>query len=245
MTDKEVSIHNGHRQRLRERYMEGGLDAFADHEVLELLLTYSIPRRDVNELAHKVLDNFGSFSAVADSTVDQLSSVDGISQNSAVLLSMISQLSKRYVQDQIKKRLYLNNTAAVCEFAQSLYHGEKNEKFYLLCLDSKCKLIKAIPLASGTIDTVTIYPRLVMERSLNVGAQSVIIVHNHPSGDPNPSNQDIDMTKAIVNALNAIDIRVYDHVIVSFNGCFSFNHSGILNGTGVVVEKRRAAEIKK
>lgn len=242
MSDK--GVHDGHRARLRQRYIDNSLDAFADHEVVELLLTYSIPRRDVNALAHKVLDTFGSFSAMADASVDELCKIDGISVNSAVLLSMISQLSKRYVKDQNKGKLFLNNTSAVFAFGQSLYHGEKYERFYILCLDSKCKLIKAVDMGEGTIDGVTVYPRLVVERCLNVGAHSVIIMHNHPSGDPQPSNQDLEMTRDITNALSAIDIRVYDHVIISFDKCFSFNHAGLIKN-GVVQQARRAAEIKK
>ena len=241
---QEKGLHDGHRQRLRQRYIDSSLDAFADHEVIELLLTYSIPRRDVNALAHRVLERFGSFSAVADATVDELCQIDGISQNSAVLLSLISQISRRYSLDQNKAKHKFTNTETVFRYGQSLYHGVRYEKFYILCLDSKCNLIKAVPISEGTIDAVTIYPRLVIERCLNVGAQSVIIMHNHPSGDPRPSTQDVEMTKNIVTALNAIDIKVYDHVIVSYNECFSFKHEGLIR-SGEVSGIKRVAEIKR
>ncbi len=241
---QEKGIHDGHRQRLRQRYIDGSLDAFADHEVIELLLTYAIPRRDVNALAHEILDKFGSFSAVADASVDELCNVCGISQNSAVLLSLISQLSRRYSLDQTKAKHQFTNTETVFRYGQSLYHGVKYERFYILCLDSKCNLIKPVLVSEGTIDAVTIYPRLVVEKCLNVGAQSVILMHNHPSGDPRPSNQDIEMTKNIVNALNAIDIRVFDHIIVSYSECFSFKHQGLIKGNEVAA-LRKAAEIKR
>lgn len=121
----EKCSHEGHRERLRQRYIDASLDAFADHEVIELLLTYSIPRRDVNELAHRVLDTFGSFSAVADASVDELCTIKGISQNSAVLLSLISRLSKRYELDRIREKQFLNSTGAVFKYGQSLYQGIK------------------------------------------------------------------------------------------------------------------------
>lgn len=240
----EKCSHEGHRERLRQRYIDASLDAFADHEVIELLLTYSIPRRDVNELAHRVLDTFGSFSAVADASVDELCTIKGISQNSAVLLSLISRLSKRYELDRIREKQFLNSTGAVFKYGQSLYHGIKYECMYLLCLDSKCKLLRTVELAKGTIDSVTVYPRLVVEKCLSAQAHSVILMHNHPSGDPTPSRQDVEMTRDIVKALNTIDVRVYDHVIISPEHCFSFNHSGIIQN-GEVAELRRAAEIKR
>ena len=183
----EKCSHEGHRERLRQRYIDASLDAFADHEVIELLLTYSIPRRDVNELAHRVLDTFGSFSAVADASVDELCTIKGISQNSAVLLSLISRLSKRYELDRIREKQFLNSTGAVFKYGQSLYQGIKYECMYLLCLDSKCKLLRTVELAKGTIDSVTVYPRLVVEKCLSARLTALYLCTITPAETRRPA----------------------------------------------------------
>lgn len=225
---KEKGIHDGHRQRLRQRFIDCSLDAFSDHEVIELMLTYAIPRRDVNELAHRVLDHFGSFSAVLDASVEELCRVEGISTNSAVLFSLHAQVAKRYMMDRNKERLQINNIMSVFEFGKSLYSNNKYERFYIICLDTKCRLIKEVNVGDGTIDTAIVHPRIVVEKCLNHSAHGVILMHNHPSGDPTPSRQDIEMTDKIVEALKGVEIRVYDHMIIGGENFFSFRHTGML-----------------
>jgi len=225
---QEKGIHDGHRKRLRQRFIDCSLDAFSDHEVFELILTYSIPRRDVNELAHKLLDHFGSFSGVFNASVDELVQVEGISTNSAVLISLFAQVTGRYTKDMSKDRFQINNVKSVFEFGKTLYTSNKYERFYVICLDSKCRLIKAVSVAEGTIDSAVVYPRIVLEKCLTYNAHGVILMHNHPSGDPSPSRKDVEVTESIAKALHNIGIRVYDHMIIGNDKFYSFNHNGIM-----------------
>ena len=242
--NRQKGLHDGHRARLRKRFIDNGLDAFADHEILELILTYCLPRKDVNELGHIILNEFGSLSNVFDASYDELINIKGLSEHSAVLISMFPQLVTRYLESKSSHKQSLSNTKSVFEFGRNLYHGAKYEKMYILCLDSKCRHIRALPISDGTIDTLTIYPRVIIEQCLLNRAHGAIIMHNHPSGDPHPSVQDVNITKTLVEAFNSVQIRVYDHVIITYDECFSFNHNGLIKN-GEVSELRRAAEIKK
>ena len=190
------------------------------------------------------MNEFGSLSNVFDASYDELIKIKGLSEHSAVLISMFPQLVSRYFENKCESKLCLSNTKTVFEYGRNLYHGAKYERLYILCLDSKCKLIRAVPIADGTIDTLTIYPRVIIEQCLLNRAHGVIIMHNHPSGDPYPSVQDINITKTLIETLNAVQIRVYDHIIITYDQCFSFNHNGLIRN-GEVSEQRRAAEIKK
>lgn len=227
MAQRDQQAHMGHRARLRARYCECGLDAFADHEVLELLLTYAIPRRDVNELAHMLLNRYGTFADVAHAPIEDLMQVEGIGENAAVLLSLIAPLAKRYAAAHGREALKLKSFEAASFYIKTLFYGERYEVFYMICLDAKYGLIQPVELARGSLSEVQIYPRIVVERALNLNTHSVLLAHNHPSGDPAPSRADVNVTQIIVNALASVDIPVIDHIIAAGEKTFGFSQHGL------------------
>ncbi|MBR5157174.1 MAG: DNA repair protein RadC [Clostridia bacterium] len=207
--------HDGHRQRMKSRYMKEGLDSFAPHEVLELLLYYAIPRRDINELAHRLINHFGSVANVLDADVEDLKQVDGIGENAAVLLNLIPSLSRVYTSSKWDRNTSLLSTKAIGEYAVSMYVGKKNEEFGIICLDSNRRIHYSGIIIKGTVNQTEAYPRVVVSEVLKHNAVNVVLVHNHPSGSLIPSPSDREATKNIVTALEAIDVHVIDHIIVA------------------------------
>lgn len=235
MKEQKASLHSGHRQRLRNRFIEKGFEGQALHEVLELLLTYAIPQRDVNELAHILLEHFGSFSNVFEASLEELTQVKGISENSAVLLKMIPSLSRLYNQDKWREKPKLDTALKAQEYIRTLFIGEVYEVFYVICLDSQCQVLQACRVSEGTIDQSSVYTRNVVELVLRHKAQSIMLAHNHPGGNPRASAADYAITKAIYEALHSVGVRLLDHIIVAGEQTFCFSNSGSLSkqfGTG-------------
>lgn len=220
--------HTGHRERLRKRFDQSGLKGFSDHEVLELLLTYAIPRVDVNPLAHRLIERFGSFSAVMEASAGEMKQVEGMGERSAALLSMMLPLLKRYEQDKLLGKRKLNTFSELAEYCSTLFIGNHEEAFYLLCFDAKLQLIREILLGSGTIQEVHVLPRLVAREAMRCNAVSVVVAHNHPSGDPQPSQADMDLTRGIRDALLTVEIKLMDHVVVGRQEAYSFHRNDIL-----------------
>ncbi|MBQ4515769.1 MAG: DNA repair protein RadC [Clostridia bacterium] len=207
--------HDGHRQRMKSRYMKEGLDSFAPHEVLELLLYYAIPRRDINELAHRLIDHFGSVANVLDADIEDLKQIDGIGENAAVLLNLIPSLSRVYTSSKWDRNTSLLSTNAIGEYAVSMYVGKKNEEFGIICLDSNRRIHYSGIIIKGTVNQTEAYPRVVVSEVLKHNAVNVVLMHNHPSGSLIPSQSDREATKNIVAALEAIGVHVIDHIIVA------------------------------
>ncbi|MDQ2087201.1 DNA repair protein RadC [Herbivorax sp. ANBcel31] len=222
-------MHEGHRKRLKNRFLEEGLDSFESHQILELLLFFSIPRRDTNEIAHRLLKRFGSLSGVLDADLKELVKVEGIGENSAFLISMIPQLSRRYSNDRWRKKPELNSSTKAGQYTVSLFEGRSYEVFYVICLDAQNRVNYADLVHEGTINEAPIYPRVIVERALRHKANSVILAHNHPGGSLNPSRGDIEATKVIKNALESISIKVVDHIIVCGEKYISFAERGLLD----------------
>lgn len=208
-------MHQGHRERLKTRFFKEGLAGFAPHEVLELLLTFAIPQRDVNPLAHELIAHFGTFFAVLEASPEELQRVKGIGRNASALLSMIPQLVGFYERNRLREKPMLRNLRQSGEYCKSLFHGSKNELFYLICLDAQGRLIHPALLYSGTIDEAQIYPRNIVETALRYNAHAVVLTHNHPGGGLLPSYGDYDATRMIIEALSVIEIKVVDHIIVA------------------------------
>lgn len=221
-------MHSGHRKRLKKRFLEEGLDSFEPHQVLELILFFSIPRKDTNETAHKLLERFGSLSGVFEAGVKELTDVEGIGENSAFLISMIPQLSRRYLNDRWRDKPELNSSSKAGDYAVSLFAGRTYEVFYVICLDAQNRVNHAALVHEGTINEAPVYPRIIVETALRHKANSVILAHNHPGGSLNPSRGDIEATKVIKNALEAISIKVIDHIIVCGWEYVSFAERGLL-----------------
>lgn len=221
-------MHEGHRKRLKQRFLEEGLDSFEDHQVLELLLFYAIPRKDTNELAHKLIQKYGSLSAVLESDSIELATTDGISDNSAVLLTLIPSISRYYLKDKWGKKERIDSSTKAGKYSVDLFAGRSYEMFYLICLDTQNKITHAALVHEGTINEVPIYPRIIVETALRHKANSVVLAHNHPSGTIEISKADEEATKKIKAALNAISIQVMDHIIVAGNSYISFAEEGLI-----------------
>lgn len=213
-------MHEGHRKRLRERFVNEGLENFEPHVILELLLFYSIPQKDTNELAHKVLDHFGSLSEVFQAPVSELMKVDGIGYNSAVLLSMMSQLCNVYYNEKWKGKSIcgLDNIA---QFAADCFIGMTTEHFLLICVDNKQSVICHRFISEGSVDSSQVDIRKIAEILIGANATAAVIAHNHPRGSATPSQADLRTTLAINDGLDTLHMKLLDHVIVSGSGYLS------------------------
>ena len=225
-----MSEHAGHRERMRERFeRDSGMDSFAPHEALELLLTYAIPRKDTNPIAHRLIERFGSLHAVLEAPADELTAVPEIGQRAAQLISMMLPLFRLYENDRLKPRVTLDNFRLLRDYCGALYHGVTVEKFYLLSLDSRLKLIDARVIAEGTLDEVPVYPREIIAALLRLNAAGAVISHNHPGQTCAPSEADTRLTRRLRRVLDEIGITLHDHVIVGTDGTYSFAQAGTLN----------------
>lgn len=215
-----VTIHEQHRQRVRARFQKEGLDGFAEHEVLELLLFYAIPRADTNETAHLLLETFGSLERVLDASPEDLMRVKGVGTNAAGLLAMIPPLARRYCQSSDTK-IKLTGRDALHEYARSKYIGVKNEIVYLLCLDQKNNLNNCCRLADGSLSSARVDSRYILELVLRNKTACVVLMHNHPNGIAAPSREDVASTKQLLSLLDAVHVRLADHLIVADGEIFS------------------------
>lgn len=227
---KKGGVHAGHRARIRERFRTEGLSGFTEHEVLELLLTYAIPQRDVNPLAHELIARFGSLSNALEAGESELLRVDGVGANAASLLALIPQLLGRYEMSRAGSRPVIESLGDAKRYCGALFFGAHEERAHMLCLDQRGRLLHPALLRRGTLDEVELYPREVVEIALRYHAYAVILAHNHPSGMLEPSNADIDMTRQVIAALSVIGVRVVDHVIVTPDGMYSMAQHSQLGG---------------
>lgn len=223
------NLHEGHRARLRRRFQTEGLDGFEDHQLLELLLFYAIPRRDTNEIAHLLLRRYGSLASVLEADPADLACTEGIGEGAATLLSLVPSLTRRYFTDRTRQpRHQLQTTERAAEFLVPFMAGRTEEVFFVVCLDTQCRVIVPALVSEGSIDKAHIEPRQVVEAVIRHKAHSVILAHNHPVGTPRPSTADHRATKIIVDALGAIGVKVRDHIIIAGGEWFSFVRAGDL-----------------
>ena len=214
----EKDHREGHRKRLRERFLAAGAEGIADYELLELVLFQAQPRQDKKELAKKLLKRFGSFAEVLTAPAARLREVHGIGEAAIIEFKIIEAAAQQLVKGAVAKRTVLGSWAAVTDYCRAAQAFVEREEFRILFLDKRNVLIRDEVQATGTVDHTPAYPREIIKRSLELGATALILVHNHPSGDPTPSQADITMTKQIVALARAMDIEVHDHLIVGRNG---------------------------
>lgn len=214
-------MHEGHRERVRQKYKLNGLDGFADHEVLELLLFYANKRGDTNATAHKLLDYFGSLSAVFEAPYDELIKVDGVGDIAATLITTVPQLFRRYTQDKAGKIRTLSGTKDTFDYLIPKFFGLRNERVGVLSLDSQSRINNFSFVSEGTVGMAQLEVRKVVETALRDNAHSIIIAHNHPSGIAAPSRSDIETTQSVIKAFEPIGIHVCDHIILSDSQTFS------------------------
>lgn len=220
-----MADHSGHRERIRERFLKEGLDNFTQVQALELLLFYSIPRADTNDLAHDLIARFGSLSQVLEAPVEELKKVPGIGDNSAVLLRLMSEMARYYQINRTMNEKVLNTLEKCGQFLMSHFIGRRNETVFLLCLDAKCKLLCCREISEGSVNAAGISVRKVVEVAISSNASSVILAHNHPSGVATPSPEDVATTHQIAQALRTVDVILADHLIFSDDDYVSVRQS--------------------
>ncbi|MEY8385705.1 DNA repair protein RadC [Oscillospiraceae bacterium 38-13] len=221
-----MGVHDFHRERMRRRFRENGLSGFADHEVLELLLYYAIPRRDTNPIAHALLDRFGSLSGVFSAPAELLEQVDGVGENTAAFLRLIPLASARARLAEAERELALDTRERIGGYLLELFSQERNEAVYEICLDRKGKLLACKRLGEGSAAAVNLDIRKLVENALLCSASSVILAHNHPSGIALPSQDDHATTQQAHQALKSIGVQLEDHIIVADGDYVSYSQSG-------------------
>lgn len=222
------SPHAGHRERLRERFAKAGEAALADYEVLELLLYRTFPRGDTKPLAKELIRQFGSVGGVLGADLSRLTGVKGIGRQAALDLKIVATAARHLVRTGIDQRKVLSSWNAVIDYCTAAMAHEPREQFRVLFLDKKNGLIADEVQQTGTVDHTPVYPREVLRRSVELGATAVILVHNHPSGDPTPSRADIEMTRQIMTVLEPLAIVVHDHIIIGRSGHASLKGLGLV-----------------
>ncbi len=225
---RQPSYIRDHRKRLRQRFLDGGAQAMPDYELLELVLFRAIPRRDVKPLARLLLETFGDFNRVISAPRDRLGAVDGVGDAVVLELKVVEAASHRLARSRIMHRHVISSWDAIVDYCHTTMAHRQTEQFRILFLDRKNVLIADEEQARGTIDHVPVYPREVVKRALQLNASALILVHNHPSGDPTPSDADISMTAQISAAAQALGIVVHDHLIIGKSTELSFRAAGYL-----------------
>ena len=218
----------GHRQRLRDRARGGGLGALPDYELLELYLARSIPRRDVKPLAKALIARFGSLAGVWAAPVEQLVTVPGVGEAVALDLKLVHEAARRFARDKVEKRTVISSSSALLAYVRVALAHEPREQFRVIFLDRKNQLIADEVMNRGTVDHAPVYPREVARRALELAASALILVHNHPSGDPTPSSADVEMTRKVAEAARALGLSVHDHLVVGRDGVASLKALGLM-----------------
>ena len=223
-----MGIHDGHREKMRRRFLTGGLDSFADHEALELLLYYAIPRRDTNPIAHALMEHYGSLAAVLSAPAEDLARVEGVGASAAVLLRLVPQLCRKARISEAERETVLRTTERAGAYLLERFADERHEVVYQLCLDRKGKLLTCKRLGEGGIASAELDIRKAVENAILSSASTVILAHNHPSGVALPSQEDYAATDRIRAALATVNICLRDHIIVADGDFVSMADSGYL-----------------
>ncbi|HEY0235168.1 MAG TPA: DNA repair protein RadC [Afipia sp.] len=214
----EAPHYHGHRERLRDRFNEAGADALSDYELLEMVLFRALPRRDVKPLAKTLIAKFGSFAEVVHAPEPRLRETPGLGDAAITEIKLIAATASRVAKGQVKQRTALSSWSSVIEYCRAAMAFAEKEQFRILFLDKRNQVIADELQQVGTVDHTPVYPREVVKRALELSATAIILVHNHPSGDPTPSTADIQMTKSIIAISSPLGISVHDHIIVGKNG---------------------------
>lgn len=221
-------MHEEHRKRMRERYLQSGIEAFAPHEVLELLLFYALPRVDTNGIAHRLIEKFGGFAGVLDADISDIKEIKGMGENSAVMLKLIGDSYNLYYKSKWKPRLSLLNSTEVGAYAVDMIGDKTEEVFSVISLDPARRVIAMTEVERGSVSRTSIDIRKVVECVIRTRANSIILVHNHPSGTLHPSDSDILITKKLIDVFENMNIPVYDHIIVAKRSFLSMADRGFI-----------------
>ncbi len=222
----EKNVHQGHRQRLKDRFLKDGLAGFNEINVLELLLFYCIPRQDTNELAHKLLDRFGSLDKVMEASVQELETVEGIGSHISTFFQLLPEVSRYYHRLRASRTEVMDTIHDCGEYMLPRFMDQKNEMVYLLCMDAKRKVLSCDFIGEGSVNSASVPIRRIVETALRAGASVVVLGHNHPSGLALPSGEDVHTTKMLAKGLCAVDIILFDHLVFADDEYVSMAQSG-------------------
>lgn len=220
--------HKDHRKRLKKKFSESGVSSFHDYEVLELLLSYAIHRKDVKPLAKELLRAFGSLKGLMDAEKESMEKVKGVGAHTAILIKLIKEIGILYLKEKAKEKPQITCTSELLDYCKTYMGGLKDERFCVIYLDAQNRLTNIETIQEGIVNQAVVYPRKVLENALKQKASAVILVHNHPSGQVKPSDADIRLTKTIQETARILDIIVHDHVIIGENRFFSFREEGLI-----------------
>jgi len=225
---KEKHKGAGHRKRLRDRFLQSGLDGFLDYEIIELLLTLGTPMKDCKPMAKEAIKKFKGLPGALDASFEELREIKGIGPSNAFGIKLFQAVSERYAKEKMPKKILLTSPQAVANYLREKLGRAKKEHFVILCLDSRNNLIRENIVSVGTLNANLVHPREVFKEAVDARAASVILVHNHPSGDPEPSEDDLIITKRITEAGKIMGIDVLDHIIITKTRVFSFKQKGLI-----------------
>ena len=226
---RDSALHTGHRQRVKTKFKEFGIDAFENHELLEFLLFFGIPYKDTNEIGHKLLKKFGKLSEVFDASIEELREIEGMTDNACVLIKALPGIAMRYRQDKLESIATISCLSQCIDYLKNLLFDLTNEEFLMLSLDSNGNLLRSTRMNRGSVNHVHVDVRSILEQALKDRAVNIVIAHNHPSKDPTPSRADLTATQSIINSLAYLEINVFDHIIVSGDKYYSFSQHGIID----------------
>ena len=225
----------GHRERIKEKFLKNGIDGFAEYEILELLLTYCIPRKDTKPIAKELLNKFKSLDNIFKADFDKLSAIDGLGKNSIVFLKLIGDLPSIIYKDELKNKklvnkeiLKISNKDILLNYLRNKIGYEEKEKFYVIYLSSSNEVIEFEENSVGTLDRSSVYPREIYKKIINLNAKSIILAHNHPSDNITPSKSDIELTNEIAKGLKNFGALLIEHIIITKNSYFSFLEEGLI-----------------
>lgn len=224
----EKELKEGHRMRLKQKYMTAGVEAFSDYEIIELLLSYAILRKDTKPLAKELIQQFGSIRGIMDADLSDLKRIDGISEHTAILFKLTKELSTLYLKEKAREKTQISCTSELINFCRTTLGGKKDEEFWVIYLNVQNRIIEFERMQKGTVDQAFVYPRQILENALRKKASAIILVHNHPSGNVRPSDADIRITNTIREKARILEIAVHDHIIVGSDSFFSFREEGII-----------------
>lgn len=236
---KKVDMHKGHRRRLRKNLIVNQWESFEEHQLIEYVLSLTIARKNTNDVAHRLIENFGTFANVLDASFEDLMEIKGVGEVTATYLTGLPNIFKLYKQSKMKKRPVLTTADKVFEHFGSTFNHMPNEEFYVICVDSLSRLIVAKLIGKGTNSEVAFTLKTITETAVRTKAQGVILIHNHPNGSPSPSSKDIEMTRQIYYNLMLNNIAVLDHIIIGKEegSFYSFKRSSLLDGFSKDLEK--------
>ena len=220
--------NHDHRKRLRLKFLTSGIGAFHDYEVLELFLTYAIPRVDVKPQAKELIRAFGSIKGAVDADIADLVNIKGVGKDSAILIKLVKEIAALYLKQKAKEKKQVTCTAELLDFCRTVMGGKQDEEFCVIYLDAQNQIIEFETIQKGVVNQAVVYPRQVLESALKKKASAIILAHNHPSGHVRPSEADIRLTKTIQETAKILDILVHDHIIVGENRFFSFREEGLM-----------------